>query len=160
MYEHKETWKKYRLFYENYKRGKWWLFMPAIIYMFAKGCVLAAADGHGLVQTIGQLIIEALMLGLLLWSRPYNRSSGNWINMIIQVVRVLSVVCILVFVEELGITQTTKTITGVVLIAVQGSLTVVLAILIGVNSLITCCRENPHRRQRKELEKRRLSQNE
>ena len=67
----------------------------------------------------------------------------------------VSVVCILVFVEELGIAQTTKTVTGVVLIAVQSALTVVLAILIAVNSIITCCKENPHRKRRKEAENRR-----
>ena len=150
LYEHKETWIKYSLFYDSYKRGYWWLFMPAIIYMFAKGCVLAAADGHGLTQTAAQLIIESLMFILLLWTRPYATKAGNWINIIIQVVRVLSVVCILVFVEELGIAQTTKTITGVVLVAVQAGLTGVLAILIAINAIITCCRENPHRKQRKE----------
>jgi Transient receptor potential (TRP) ion channel len=153
LYEHKETWKKYKIFYENYKRGYWWLFIPVIVYMFAKGCVLASADGHGLVQTAGQLLIEALMLALLLWSRPYDRRSGNWINIVIQVVRVLSVVCILLFATELGLAQPTKTVTGVVLIAVQSSLTVVLAILIAVNAIITCVRENPHRRRRKEAEK-------
>jgi Transient receptor potential (TRP) ion channel len=153
LYEDKELWKRYKLFYADYKRGRWWLFMPAIVYMFAKGCVLAAGDGHGLVQTIGQLILEALMLILLLWSRPYNLKSGNWINIVIQVVRALSVVCILVFVEELGISQTTKTITGVVLIAVQSALTGVLAILIAVNSLIFCIKDNPHRKRRKEAEK-------
>jgi len=153
LYEDKELWKKYKLFYADYKRGYWWLFMPAIIYMFAKGCVLAAGDGHGLVQTAGQLIIESLMLILLLWSRPYTLKSGNWINIIIQIVRVLSVVCILVFVEELGISQSTKTITGVVLIAVQSALTGVLAILIAVNSLIFCIKDNPHRKRRKEAEK-------
>ena len=159
LYEDKNVWKNYRLFYENYKRGRWWLFMPAIVYMFAKGCLLAAADGHGLVQTIGQLVIEGLMLGLLFWSRPYNRKSGNWINIVIQIVRVCSVVCILVFVEELGIAQTTKTITGVILIAVQSALTVILAILIAVNSIITCCKENPHRKTRKANEKRFSSMN-
>jgi hypothetical protein len=153
LYENKETWKKYKLFYENYKRGYWWLFVPAIVYMFAKGCVLAAGDGHGMFQTIGQLVIEALMLFVLLWSRPYNSKSGNWINIVIQVVRVVSVVCILVFVEELGIAQTTKTITGVVLIVVQSALTVILAILIFVNSIISCCKENPHRKRRKAAEK-------
>ena len=153
IYEDKEIWKKYKLFYENYKRGYWWLFIPAIVYMFAKGCVLAAGDGHGLFQTSGQLLIESLMLILLLWSRPYNLKSGNWINIIVQVVRVISVICILVFVEELGIAQTTKTITGVVLIVVQSTLTAVLAILIAVNSIIVCCRENPHRKRRKEAEK-------
>jgi hypothetical protein len=121
--------------------------------MFAKGCIIAGANGHGLVQVGGQLIVEAIMLGLLLWTRPYQLRSGRWINIFIHVVRVLSVVCILVFVEELGISQTTKTITGVVLIVMQSVLTAVLAILIAVNALIVCIKENPHRKKRKEAEK-------
>lgn len=149
LFEDKETWLKYSIFYDSYKRGYWWLFMPTIVYMFAKGCVLAAGDGHGLAQTVGQLIIESLMLALLLWNRPYATKAGNWINVFIQVVRVLSVICILVFVEQLGIAQSTKTVTGVVLIAVQSVLTASLAILIAVNSIIFCCKENPHRKRRK-----------
>ena len=156
LYEDKETWLKYNIFYENYKKGYWWLFVPAIVYMFAKGCVIAGANGHGLIQTAGQLIVEALMLGLLLWSRPFQRKSGVWINIFIQVVRVFSVVCILIFVEELGISQTTKTVTGLVLIVVQCVLTAALAILLAVNALINCIRENPHRRARKEQEKMKL----
>lgn len=93
------------------------------------------------------------MLALLLWNRPYARKSGNWINTVIQVVRVLSIVCILVFVEELGVAQTTKTVTGVVLIAMQSALTGALAILIVVNAVIICCKENPHRKRRKEAGK-------
>lgn len=90
------------------------------------------------------------MLILVLCCRPYVSKDSNWINIIIQVVRVLSVACILVFVQELGISQSTKTITGVVLVAVQGGLTGLLAILIAVNAIIVCFRENPHRKQRKE----------
>lgn len=153
LYEDKELWIKYSLFYDSFKRNYWIFFVPAIIYMFAKGCVIAGANGHGLIQCGGQLIIEAIMLALLLWTRPYQLRSGRWINIVIHVVRVLSVVCILVFVEELGISQTTKTITGIVLIVMQVSLTAILAVLIAVNSLIICIKENPHRRQRKEAEK-------
>ncbi|KZF20101.1 DUF907 domain protein [Xylona heveae TC161] len=153
LFEDKETWRKYSLFYDQYRKGLWWLFIPSILYMFAKGCVLAAGDGHGLSQTVAQLIIESLMLGLLIWCRPYQRASGNWINIFIQIVRVLSVACILLFVEELGFSQSTKTITGVVLIAVQSVLTGTLAILIAVNAIINCCRENPHRKRRKAAEK-------
>lgn len=153
LYEDKETWIKYSIFYDSYKRGYWWLFMPVIVYMFAKGCVLAAGNGHGLVQTSGQLIIESLMFIFLLWNRPYATVAGNWINIVIQVVRVLSVICILVFVEQLGIAQTTKTITGVILIGVQAGLTGILAILIAINAIIICCKENPHRKKRKEAGK-------
>ena len=153
LYDNKETWVKYSLFYDAYKKGYWWLFIPVIVYMFAKGCVLAAGNGHGLTQTIGQLAIESLMLILLLWTRPFATKASQIINIFIQVVRVLSVICILVFVEELGIAQSTKTITGVVLVAVQAGLTGVLAILIAVNAIIMLCRENPHRKQRKEADK-------
>ncbi|KAK3335584.1 hypothetical protein B0T19DRAFT_395423 [Cercophora scortea] len=153
LYEDKSIWVKYSLFYESYRKDYWWIFVPTIVYMFAKGCVLAGADGHGMIQTIAQLIIEGVMLILLLWSRPYERRSGNVINIVIQVVRVLSVVCILVFVEEFGIAQTTQTVTGVVLIAVQSALTGVLAILIAWNAISACCKENPHRKRRKEMEK-------
>jgi hypothetical protein len=151
LYEDKKIWVKYSLFYESYRRDYWWIFVPTILYMFAKGCVLAAADGHGMVQTIAQLVVEAIMLCLLLWSRPYERRSSNFINICIQVVRVLSVVCILVFVEEFGIAQTTQTVTGVVLIALQSALTGILAILIAWNAIIACCKENPHRKRRKEM---------
>ncbi|KAM7206981.1 Transient receptor potential (TRP) ion channel domain containing protein [Rhypophila sp. PSN 637] len=153
LYEDKSIWVKYSLFYESYRKDYWWVFVPTIIYMFAKGTTLAAADGHGMTQTIAQLIIEGLMLIMLIWSRPYERRSGNVINIIIQVVRVLSVACILIFVEQFGIAQTTQTVTGVVLIAVQSALTGILAILVIWNAGIACCKENPHRKRRKEMEK-------
>ena len=153
LYEDKDTWRKYSIFYDNYKRSYWWLFVPSIVYMFAKGCFLAGADQHSLVQTAGLLIVDSIFLIVLLVLRPYNLKSGNWINITIQVVRVFSVVCILIFVEKLGFSQTTKTITGVVLIAVQAALSGLLAILIAVNAIINCCRMNPHRKQRKELGK-------
>jgi Transient receptor potential (TRP) ion channel/ML-like domain len=148
MYEDRQVWRRYSLFYDNYKRSYWFLFIPVIVYSFARGCIIAGGDGHGLFQTGGQLVIDALMLILLLWTRPYVAKSSQWINITIQAVRVLSIACILVFVEELGIAQTTKTITGIVLIAVQSTLTVILAILIGVNALINFIRQNPHIRLR------------
>lgn len=153
LFENKETWRKYSLFYDNYKKDYWWLFVPVIVYMFAKGCILAAGNGHGLFQSVGQLVVEALMLILLLWHRPYVAKSTQWINISIQVVRVLSVACVLVFVEELGLSQTTKTVTGIVLIAVQSALTGILAILIATNAIILCVRENPHARRRREASK-------
>jgi hypothetical protein len=153
LYEDKEIWRKYSIFYENYKKSYWWLFVPIIVFTFARGCVVAGANGHGLAQAAGQLIVESLLLILLLWARPYTLKSSTWINITIAVIRVISVVCILLFVEELGMSQTTKTVTGLVLVVVQASLTGVLAILIAVNAIILCCKQNPHRKKRKEAGK-------
>ncbi|KAI1103963.1 TRP-domain-containing protein [Jackrogersella minutella] len=153
LYDDKKIWVKYSLFYESYKKDYWWIFVPVILYMFAKGCVLAATDGHGLAQTVSLLVVEGLMLCLLIWSRPFERKSGNIVNIAIQVVRVLSVICIFIFVEEFGIAETTQTVAGVALIAVQSALAGVLAILIAYNAIVACCKQNPHRQRRKEMEK-------
>ncbi|KAJ6149649.1 hypothetical protein N7471_000848 [Penicillium samsonianum] len=153
LYEDKETWKKYSLFYDSYKKDFWWLFIPVIVYALVKGCIIAGGEGHGLFQSAGQLACEILLLGLLLWSRPYATKASMGINIAVQIVRVLSIACVLVFVEELGLSQTTKTVTGIVLIVVQSTLTAVLAILIAVNAFIACCRENPHAKRRREAEK-------
>lgn len=166
LYQDKKNWLKYSMFYDNYSKDYWWMFLPMIIYMFAKGCILAAGNGHGLGQTIAQFMIECLskylnysfwlililctVLCLLIWNRPYERRSGNVINIFIQVVRALSVACIIVFVKELGISQTTQTVAGVVLIAVQSVLTAALAILIATNAFIAWCKQNPHRKRRKQ----------
>lgn len=93
------------------------------------------------------------MLLLLSWNRPYVAKSAQWINITIQVVRVLSIACVLIFVEELGFSQTTKTVTGVVIMAIQSGLTGLLTILIIVNAIIACIRENPHARRRREAGK-------
>lgn len=153
LFENKETWHKYSLFYDNYKKDCWWVFVPVILYMFIKGCIIAGGNGHGLVQTAGQLIVEALMLALLVWYRPFVAKSSQWINISIQAVRFLSIVCVLIFVEELGLSQTTKTVTGVVLIVIQSTLTGILAILIAANAIIMCVRENPHAKRRREAGK-------
>ncbi|KAJ5872603.1 uncharacterized protein N7529_004956 [Penicillium soppii] len=153
LYENKETWKKYSLFYDNYKKDFWWIFIPVIVYALVKGCIIAGGEGHGLFQSAGQLACEILLLGLLVWSRPYATKASMGINIAVQVVRVLSIACVLIFVEELGLSQTTKTVTGIVLIVVQSTLTAVLAILITVNAVIACCRENPHAKRRREAEK-------
>ena len=153
LYDDKATWTKYSLFYESYKRDYWWMFIPLIVYMFAKGTILASTDGNGLAQSIALMVVEGLMLGLLIWSKPFERKSSNVINITIQVVRVLSVVCILFFVEEFGVAETTQTVTGVVLISIQSALTGILALLIVWNAIIACVKMNPHRQRRKEMGK-------
>ncbi|KAL6873066.1 TRP domain-containing protein [Trichoderma novae-zelandiae] len=153
LYEDKQNWLKYSMFYEAYKKSYWWLFMPVILYTFIKGCVVAAGDGHGMAQTIVSLILELSMLGLLAYTRPFERRSSNIINIFISIVRVLSVVCVFVFVEEFNVQQTTQTVMGVVMIAIQSTLTAVLALLVVWNAINASIKMNPHRKRRKEMEK-------
>lgn len=153
LYEDKQNWLKYSMFYEAYKKSYWWLFMPVILYTFVKGCLVAAGDGHGMAQTAISFVVELAMLALLVFTRPFERRSSNIINIFIAIVRVLSVICVFVFVEEFNVQQTTQTVMGVVMIAIQSTLTVALALLVGWNAINAAIKMNPHRKRRKELGK-------
>ncbi|KAL6904344.1 TRP domain-containing protein [Trichoderma evansii] len=155
LYEEKENWIKYSMFYEAYQKSYWWLFIPMIAYTFIKGCIVAAGDGHGMAQTIVSFIVELAMLALLVFTRPFERRSTTMINIFIAVVRVLSVICVFIFVDEFNVEQTTQTVMGAVMIAIQSTLTVALALLVGWNAINATIKMNPHRKRRKDMEKMR-----
>jgi hypothetical protein len=95
--------KKYGFFYDQFKSRLWWFFVPIIIMSLVRA-FLIVFGGSGMVQAIGILAAEGIFLLLLFWRRPYDGRGANVINAMIAVVRVLSIVCILIFVQELGIT--------------------------------------------------------
>ncbi|KAF3903575.1 hypothetical protein AA313_de0202834 [Arthrobotrys entomopaga] len=149
----KKNLRKYGLFYDQYKATFWWMFIPFLIYLFAKGAIIALGSGHGLIQSSGQLACELILFAFLVIGRPFNSKAGNVINIFIAVVRVVSVACVLIFTEQLNISQTTTTVTGVVLIVVQSVLTGLLAILIAVNAIVICCKTNYYTQRRHDREK-------
>ena len=110
LFLQKPNMRRYGLFYDQFKSNFWWIFVPMIVYAFMKAAFIALGDGHGLLQAGGQLACELMLLVLLIWSRPFNTKAGNVLNIIISVVRVLSVLCLLVFVHELGIAADAKTV--------------------------------------------------
>ena len=149
LYEHKPWMRKYGFFDHQFKSRLWWFFVPIIILSLVRAFLIVFGAGSGLVQAIGILAAEGIFLVILFWRRPYDGRGANVVNAMIAVVRVLSIICILIFVQELGksvsvtklisgISRTTQTILGVVLIAIQSTLTVVLAILIIISGIASC----------------------
>jgi len=102
LYEHEPWVKKYGFFYDQFKSRLWWFFVPIIIMSLVRAFLLVFAAGSGLVQAVGILAAEGIFLFLLFWRRPYDGRGANVVNAMIAVTRVLSIICILVFVEELG----------------------------------------------------------
>jgi Transient receptor potential (TRP) ion channel len=103
LYEHEPWMRKYGFFYDQFKSNLWWFFVPILLMSLIRAIFIVFGAGAGMVQAIGILTTEGIFLILLFWRRPYDGRSANVINALIAIVRMLSMVCILVFVEELGI---------------------------------------------------------
>lgn len=149
LFENKRLWLKYSLFYDTYHKKSWWFFTPLIAYNLIRYTLLATLDGKGLPQTIALLTCETLLLILFIFVRPFERKRENAINITTQTVRALSMAIILVFVDELKVEKSTKTIMGFALVIISAALSIVLVILMVVNALYTCFQDNPHRKKRK-----------
>ena len=126
LYEHTPQLKLYQIFYQNYKFKYWWFFVPALLYSLAKSMFVAFGNGHGLLQVVGCIVCEAVNLLLLFSTHAYQDRKANVVNTAISIVRLLSLLATLVFVDLLNFKETTKTITGLAVIVVQSLLTVAL----------------------------------
>lgn len=143
LFRHKPHLRKYGIFYDQFKEKFWWFFVPCIMYSVIKALFIALGDGHGFIQVLGCMICELILLACLFWTRAYDGRQANIVNVMISIVRILSLLGTLLFVEILQIKETNKTIAGIVLIIIQSSLTIILAILIVFNGLLPLFKRKP-----------------
>lgn len=142
LYKRKEYLQKYGLFYDQFRPKFWWFFIPCNGYSVLKALCIAFGNGHGLVQIIGCLVIELSFLLCLLLTQAYIGRQANAVNISISVVRILSLGVTLLFVDLIGLKETTKTALGIAVIIVQAMLTVVLAGLIALNGILPLIRKS------------------
>ena len=102
LYEHEPWMKKYGFFYDQFKSNFWWFFVPILLMSLIRAFFIVFAGTNGLVQAVGILAAEGVFLVLLFWRRPYDGRGANVVNAMVAVVRVLSIACILIFVDQLG----------------------------------------------------------
>jgi hypothetical protein len=105
LFSHKPWIRKYGLFYDQFQVKYWWCFVVFIAASFGRNAFLALGYGHGMVQVVGQLVIDCIVFIFVCWVKPFNTKMGNWINIAIAVIRIISMVLILTFTVELNLTK-------------------------------------------------------
>lgn len=159
LFAHKPWIQKYGLFYDQFKIKYWWCFIPSLMASFGRNAFIALGYGNGLVQVIGQIVIDVLLTSLYVFLMPFNTKMGNGINIAIQVVRVVSLCLLLTFAVQLNLNQIVATGLGMVLIIIQAILAVLLAVLILINACVglfnMTCGNRKKKKKAKEEKRRR-----
>lgn len=136
LFEHKPWLRKYGLFYDQFKIKYWWAFIPMFLASFGRNAFLALGNGNGLVQVIGQLVIDILLCAFFAITMPFNTKMANGINLAIQVVRCISLIFLLIFTVQLNVRRIAVAGVGMALIVIQSLLSVLLAVLILANACL------------------------
>lgn len=129
--------KKFGWLSARFRKSRWWFFAAWLIYEFIRACFYGGAAGHPMVQVFGLLVVEFIALIIIVQIKPFE---GARLNMLMVYVlgfsKVASVALSSAFDSRFNLPRITTTVIGVVIIVIQGILTILLmiAILVGAVS--------------------------
>lgn len=120
----------------RFRRTRWWFFSVWIFYEFLRAIFYGGASGYPIAQVFGLLVIEFLAFCFIVWARPFE---GRRLNVIVVYClgfsKVASVALSAAFDIQFNLPRITTTAIGIVLIVIQGILTIITMIAIAVGAI-------------------------
>lgn len=121
----------------RFRRSKWWFFSFWLIYELVRAAFYGGAAGHALTQVFGLLVWETLALVAIVLMRPFESNRLNLLMVyLLGFSKVATVALSSAFDSRFGLARIMTTAIGIVIIVIQGILTICLmiAILLGAIS--------------------------
>ena len=137
IHEDEDYVKKFGWLAARFRRTRWWFFAVWLVYEFVRACFYAGASGHPMTQVFGLLVVEFIAFIAIIIMRPFE---GQRLNAIVVYLLGFSKVATLAlsaaFDIRFNLPRIPTTVIGIVIIVIQGILTIVLlmAIVIGAIS--------------------------
>jgi hypothetical protein len=120
----------------RYRRTRWWFFAVWLFYEFVRAGFLAGASTQPLVQVFGLLVVEIIGFVGFIVLRPFE---GQRLNVVAVYLLGFSKVAITAlsaaFDTRFGIARIPTTVIGIVIIVIQGLLTVAVMVLILIGAI-------------------------
>ncbi|KAE8868117.1 hypothetical protein PTNB29_02028 [Pyrenophora teres f. teres] len=120
----------------RYRRTRWWFFVAWLFYEFVRSCFLAGASSRPLVQVFGLLAVEVIVFLSFTILRPFEGQRLNVLAMyLLGFSKVATVGLSATFDSHFGIARIPTTVIGIVIIVIQGLLTLTLIVLIAIGAV-------------------------
>ena len=128
--------KKFGWLSARFRRTRWWFFAAWLVYEFIRACFYGGAAGEPLVQVFGLLVVEFVTLILLVIMKPFEGARLNALMVyILGVSKVATLALSAAFDHRFNLPRIITTAIGVVIIVIQGFLTIALLILIVIGAI-------------------------
>ena len=128
--------RKFGFLSARFRKGRWWAFALWLVYEFVRACFYGGAAGKPLTQVFGLLVVEAIALIIIIQLKPFE---GSRLNALMVYILGFSKVAVLAlsaaFDARFSLPRIITTVIGVVIIVIQGILTVILLIAIVVGAV-------------------------
>ena len=128
--------KKFGWLSARFRRSRWWFFACWLVYEFIRACFYGGAAGHPMTQVFGLLVVEFISLIIIIAMKPFE---GVRLNALMVYVLGFSKVATLAlsaaFDVRFNLPRIITTVIGIVIIVIQGILTILLLVAIVVGAI-------------------------
>ena len=128
--------KKFGWLAARFRRTRWWFFSAWLFYEFIRAVFYGGASGYSQAQVFGLLVVEIIAFGLIIWMKPYE---GQRLNVLVVYClgfsKVATVALSAAFDVRYNLARIPTTVIGIVIIVIQGILTVITMIAIVVGAI-------------------------
>ena len=115
----------------RYRRRRWWFFVVWLFYEFFRAGFLAGASSEPMVQVFGLLAIEAIAFVMFMVLRPFEGQRLNAMGVYLLGFSKVSTTALSAALDaRFGLGRIPATVIGIVIIVIQGLLTVALMVLV------------------------------
>lgn len=145
--------KKFGWLSARFRRTRWWFFAFWLVYELIRACFYGGAAGEPMTQVFGLLVVEFLALIAIVIMKPFEGVRLNAIMVyMLGFSKVITLALSAAFDTQFNLPRITTTVIGIVIIVIQGTLTIALmiAIIIGaISSYMSVTRNREEFRPRK-----------
>ncbi|KAI1212816.1 TRP-domain-containing protein [Annulohypoxylon truncatum] len=131
VHQDEEYIKRFGWLYARYRLSRWWFFACWLTYQFVRACFLGGGAGNPLAQVFGLFIVDILALVVIAALNPYegqrNTALAVWL---LGLTRVATTGLSIAFLPDFNLNRIILTVIGVIIIVIQGLLTIAVMILV------------------------------
>ena len=136
VHEDEDFNKKFGWLSARFRRTRWWFFAVWLVYEFIRACFYGGAAGHPMTQVFGLLVVEFVALVIIIAMKPFEGARLNALMVyVLGFSKVATLALSAAFDIRFNLPRITTTVIGIVIIVIQGILTILLLVAITVGAI-------------------------
>ena len=129
---------KFGWLYARFRRRRWYAFAIWVMYEFIRACFYGGAAGNPRTQVFGILAVEMVALAVFAWMKPFESTRLNVLTVYtLGFSKITTAGLSAAFDPQFRLSRIVTTAFGIVIIGVQGLLTIILLIAIIIGAATT-----------------------
>ncbi|TGO46299.1 hypothetical protein BOTNAR_0597g00030 [Botryotinia narcissicola] len=136
VHQDEEYTKRFGWLSARYRRTRWWFFAFWVVYQFVRACFVGGARSKADAQVFGNLVVEIIAFIAIICLNPFEGARNTALAVyMLGISKVATAGLSVAFLPRYNVARIPTTVIGVIIIVIQGFLTIGLLILIVLGAI-------------------------